>query len=431
MTASFCALMLIIVSILIGVLYDRSVGQMQRSQEQQFSQLIEQQQALADQLDPDAFLEQFIPQAQENRQFLMVARINGQIYGRLQSWPKGIRQCPSRNLFPIWSQRYEELQLVSGCQIGLSQGQELLIATDDTSLRQLKDQFISSAAIALLISFSFALIAGWWFSAQVLRRIQSINAVAQQVSHGKMSLRVPPSSNNDEFDLLGSNINQMLDRLQNSLEMIVNNSDAIAHDLRTPLARLRLRLEQAYIQAENQQLSSDELGIMIEELDEILSTFSSILELSKLESGTLGQAKESISLNQIIEDACDLAQPLAEEQQQNLHLMTNEQVMVNADRRLLFRAVYNLVENAIKYAGANARIDVVINAQDFRIIDNGPGIPKSEHNKVFRRLYRMESSRSSPGHGLGLALVKAILDNHQMQIELISAEPGLEVRVSL
>ncbi|GFS06254.1 signal transduction histidine kinase, partial [Elysia marginata] len=174
----------------------------------------------------------------------------------------------------------------------------------------------------------------------------------------------------------------------------------------------------------------DELEITLSELDQILATFQAILELSRLEQGTSHRHFETLSMRELWQDVIELAEPQAEEKQQTIALHHNDDFQTDGDRSLLFRMCYNLLDNAIKYSPEKSGIDITINGHGWSIADQGPGISDEEKQKVFRRLYRIDSSRTLPGYGLGLSLAQAVARLHSAQIALTDNHPGLKVIIT-
>lgn len=403
---------------------------MNRQQQMQMANIIAQQTSLAEQLTAEQFIEQFKLQAQTSRQYILSYQTKQQSIGRLSEAPT-LPQCPSLSRFPIWLGQYDEIRLVSGCSQPLASG-TLTIAVDDESLYELKAQFISASAIALVLAVLLGLITGLIFSIRVLKRINAFNQVALQVEAGQLSARVAVSEQNDEYDHMALHINTMLSQLQHSFETIAGITDAIAHDLRTPLSHLRQQIESEILDRQHKNLATEQLESMLNQLDAILFTFSSMLELTRLQQQREDNSQNftTVELQQVIIDAVDLIEPLAEDKQQLMTLQIQSPLLIQGDATLLFRAIYNLLENASKYAGNNAQIEARLTANGFIISDNGPGICASEKEKVFQRLYRVEKSRGIAGFGLGLTLVKAIIQLHNGTIELRDNEPGLAVQVT-
>ncbi|MCL1093166.1 sensor histidine kinase [Shewanella kaireitica] len=430
LTRLYTGLLLSVVAILLVVLYQLSIGQMNRQQQLQMANIIAQQTLLAEQLTTAQFVEQFELQAQSSRQYILSYQTKQQSIGRLSEAPT-LPQCPTLSRFPIWLDQYDEIRLVSGCAQPLGSG-TLIVAVDDESLYELKAQFISASAIALCLAILLGLITGLIFSKRVLKRINGFNQVALQVEAGHLSARVAVSEQNDEYDHMASHINTMLSQLQHSFETIAGITDAIAHDLRTPLSHLRQQMESEILDKQLENLPTEQLESMLHKLDEILFTFSSMLELTRLQQQREDNSQNftNVNLQQVIIDAVDLIEPLAEEKQQLVTLQLPSPLSLQGDATLLFRAIYNLLENASKYAGVNAQIEARLTPNGFIISDNGPGISDSEKEKVFQRLYRIEKSRGVAGFGLGLTLVKAIIQLHSGTIELLDNKPGLAVQIT-
>ena len=403
---------------------------MNRQQHLQMANIIAQQTSLAQQLSHEQFIAQFKLQAQNSRQYLLSLQTKQQTFGSLSDIPTTLSQCPNLTRFPIWLAQYDEIRLVSGCSHTLASG-TLVIAIDDESLYELKAQFISASAIALLLALLLGLITGLVFSMRVLKRINGFNQVAQRVESGEMSARVAVSTHHDEYDHMALHINTMLNQLQYSFETIAGITDAIAHDLRTPLSHLRQQIESEILNKQRQNQPTEPLESMLNKLDEVLFTFSAMLELTRLQQQREDNSQNftQVHLQQVIVDAVDLIEPLAEAQQQSVTIDNKQDLSIQGDATLLFRAVYNLLENASKYAGENAQINVRLTDIGFIISDNGPGISDSEKEKVFQRLYRIEKSRGISGFGLGLTLVKAVVQLHHGSIELVDNHPGLAVKV--
>lgn len=401
---------------------------MSRQQQVQLENLIQQQASLAEQLNNHEFIEQFQTQAESSRQYILSYQTDTQVYGRLSAIPKQLSTCPSLTRFPIWLDKYEEIRLISGCSQPLAEGM-ISVAIDDEYLYDLKAQYISASVIALLLALLLGLLTGLIFSFKVLKRINSFNQTALLVESGQLSARMALSDNNDEYDHMALHINTMLSQLQHSFETISGITDAIAHDLRTPLGHLRQQIELAVHEKLQKDEPTGDLQSMLEKLDEILFTFSAMLELTRLQQQKEEKSQhfETVDLENIIVDAVDLIEPLLEEKKQTLNTNFAHKCSLKGDATLLFRAIYNLLENASKYAPEQAHITVQLTTCGFIISDNGPGIGDSEKDKVFQRLYRIDKSRNVAGFGLGLTLVKAIVQLHNGQITLLDNHPGLQV----
>jgi signal transduction histidine kinase len=233
------------------------------------------------------------------------------------------------------------------------------------------------------------------------------------------------------MDHLAINLNAMLDRIQGLMESLKQVSADIAHDLRTPLSRLRHRLEAA-----REKAGSDGNPVIeqsIADLDAILETFSALLRIAQIESGAQRAAFSDVSLGQIVSTVSEAYAPVAEDRSQRLEAIVEQTPSIHGDRDLLTQMVANLIENPIRHCPPGVGITVELRqeagAPTLCVADRGPGIAAAEREKVFRRFYRLEASRTTPGSGLGLALVKAVADLHGATVELSDNQPGLRVIV--
>lgn len=267
---------------------------------------------------------------------------------------------------------------------------------------------------------------------KTLVRLNQVNQTCQQIMQGDLNMRVPVSGRCDDYDVLATRINDMLDQIQRLMSGIHRVSDNIAHDLKTPLTRLRSRLELLHHQA-----SAEDIDDIIHEADRMLSIFNGLLRLSRLEAGRLIIRREPVDLVPLVADICELYEPLAEERQQRLRFACElSTAMTAGDVDLLFQTLSNLLDNAVKYTPDDGDIVVSLFEQGpyqwcVEVLDGGPGIPNDEQTKVFDRFYRMEAHRNSPGNGLGLSMVKVVADLHQAELLLQNEQPGLRVRLLL
>jgi signal transduction histidine kinase len=243
--------------------------------------------------------------------------------------------------------------------------------------------------------------------------------------------RIPLRGTRDEWDGLAANLNSMLDRIEELAAWNRQVSDNVAHDLRTPLTRLRGRLEKAYAREPDlpgyRHLVSDALG----ELDGILRTFSSLLRISRIEMRERMAGFNQLNLVEIAHEVVDLFDPSAEAAGVELQLRDNGPATILGDRDLLFDAISNLIDNALKHGSGGGEVSVIVRRDDDELVlevrDLGPGIPLEEQEHVFRRFYRLEHSRNTPGNGLGLSLVAAVANLHGARISMADSAPGLRI----
>jgi signal transduction histidine kinase len=245
--------------------------------------------------------------------------------------------------------------------------------------------------------------------------------------------RIPLRGTRDEWDQLAGNLNMMLDRIEVLMGEVKQATDNVAHDLRTPLTRIRARLEKASARPrsaeEDQALINDALA----ELDGMLRMFASLTRISQIETSDRTAAFRTVNLAEIAREVVELFDAAAEESSVHLTAEGDEQVLITGDRDLLFDAVSNLVDNAIKHGRPAGRATVAVacraDGATIAVADDGPGIPAHEFPHVFKRFYRLERSRRAPGNGLGLSLVAAVARLHGARIEMVDNSPGLEFRL--
>jgi signal transduction histidine kinase len=245
--------------------------------------------------------------------------------------------------------------------------------------------------------------------------------------------RIPLRGTHDEWDRVAENLNLMLERIETLMGEVKQASDNIAHDLRTPLTRMRGRLEKAYhskrIGEDDQALIGDTIG----DLDAVLRIFSSITRIAQIETRVRKGAFRTVNLVEIAGEVVELYDAAAEQDGTRLTMIGSGEVMVTGDRDLIFDAIANLVDNAIKHGRAGGQVVVASENADgcpvISISDDGPGIPADQHEQVFKRFYRLEQSRYTPGNGLGLSLVAAVAHLHGARIEMRDNAPGLQFKL--
>ncbi|MFW2405387.1 MAG: ATP-binding protein [Gammaproteobacteria bacterium] len=281
------------------------------------------------------------------------------------------------------------------------------------------------------ITLALALTGGLLMSNNVLRRVGEFNMTSRRIMAGDLTQRVATTGTGDEFDELANNLNLMMDQIEALMSSIQHMSDNVAHDLRTPLTRLRNRLEELLATANGKQI--EDVGACIEDADALLSTFASLLSIARIEAGTYDADRDPVDLTRGVQDAFDLYTALAEDKSISLTCSADDGIRVRGDRNLLFQAVTNLLDNAIKYTPAGGQVAISLTTNGGRpsleVADSGPGIPADMRENVLQRFYRLDKSRSEPGAGLGLSLVFAIAQRHGVELRLEDNAPGLRVRL--
>lgn len=315
----------------------------------------------------------------------------------------------------------------------LGDGSTLLVGLRLHSQDRFLALMLRTALAALLVAATLGALVGWLTSRWVSRRLRSLDSTAERVGGGELALRVPLDGSDDAFDRLARRFNGMLDRIEDLLGGVRHATDHIAHDLRTPLTRLRNGLEELRRQPGDPGRDAA-LDAAVAETDQLLRTFASLLWLARIEAQAPARDEPVLELAALVADGLELYTPSAGERgirlQSRLH-----PVQVRGDRDQLFQMLVNLLDNALKYAPAGSEVDVVLQATGqgalLQIDDRGPGIPEAERERVFDRFQRLESHRGSPGSGLGLSLVRAIVHRHGGRVVLLDRAPGLRVQVLL
>ncbi len=313
----------------------------------------------------------------------------------------------------------------------------LLVGRDVRDLERTRSVIIGALGWGLAISVGLALAGGLMMTSSMVRRIEAINDTSREIVEGDLTRRIPASGSGDDFDKLVGNLNGMLDRITGLMETVRQVSDNIAHDLRTPLTRLRSRLEIARAQQGQSDLEARAaVEQAIEEADGLLATFQALLRIARIEAEQRRAGFAAVDLAPLLIDVAELYEPVAAERDQSLTLEVRELVPpIDGDRDLLFQAVANLVDNAIKYTPTGGHIVLGLKrtgeAVDLWVADTGPGIPADQRERVFDRFHRLESSRSTPGSGLGLSLVRAVARLHGASIRLTDNAPGLRIAMRL
>jgi signal transduction histidine kinase len=289
---------------------------------------------------------------------------------------------------------------------------------------------LAMIAVALLL-LVLAAAAAVLVTRRTVGRIEQINATSRAIMHSGLDQRIPLRGSHDEWDRVAENLNQMLDRIETLMGEVKQVSDNVAHDLRTPLTRMRGRLEKAYHAPRNSENDAALIGDTIADLDAVLGMFASITRISEIETRARKGAFRELNLVEIVGEVVELYDAAAEQVATRLNLTGEREVKVTGDRDLLFDAIANLVDNAIKHGRANGQVSVTCIAKDgaavIAIADDGPGIPADQHDQVFKRFYRLEQSRYTPGNGLGLSLVAAVARLHGAEVSLRDNAPGLTV----
>jgi signal transduction histidine kinase len=307
--------------------------------------------------------------------------------------------------------------------------------SDTTRLQAVQAHLLKVMLGLFAAALLLAVACGALVSRSFLRRTDAMATACRDIMNGNLKLRIPVRGTGDELDRLAEAINDMLSRIAALMENLSQVSNDIAHDLRTPVTHLRHRLERAQADSKSVEEHRAALEAAIAKADEILGLFAALLRIAQIEGGARRAAFAALDLGALLTQMRDLFEPVAEEAGHTLELTNPETLTVRGDRQLLVQLLSNLIENAIVHTPQGTHIRLSL-ARDHdravvRVSDDGPGVPREEHERLFRRLYRREASRSQPGYGLGLALAAAVAELHGADISIVGdAKPGLVVQIS-
>jgi signal transduction histidine kinase len=284
-----------------------------------------------------------------------------------------------------------------------------------------------------VLSLSLAIGGGMFLSSQVWQRIEAIIRTAEGIIEGDLSQRVPRRAAPDDLDRLAATLNRMLDRMTGLMESLRHVSNDVAHDLRTPLGRLRHCLEEARETARTSNDYQAALDTALAEIDAILDTFAAILRIAQIESGRGRTGFRQLSFSDLVEDVCESYTPSFEDADKTLLTNVAPGLALRGDPDLLAQSLANLLENAIRHtpAGTIVMVSAAHRASgiELTVADNGAGVPEEEHVRIFDRFYRLDGSRSVAGNGLGLSIVAAVAALHDADVGASSNRPGLKVRL--
>jgi signal transduction histidine kinase len=322
-------------------------------------------------------------------------------------------------------------------------GYRLIVGRDIEDRRELSRLIRTTMLWGLGVMALVGIGGGYWVSRRLLMRIDSLSATTRTIMEGDLAGRLPVSGSGDELDRLAESLNLMLARIEQLMAGLREVSDNIAHDLKTPLNRLRNRVEEALREPYDETAYRETLEHTIEEADGLIKTFNALLSIARLEAGAGGETRETLDLAALVSDVAELYEPVAEERGITLKAEVWTPIVIHGDRQLLGQAIANLIDNALKYGAPTAqagngwapevdvRAETHEGAAEIVVTDRGPGVPVADRERVLGRFVRLEASRSEPGSGLGLSLVAAVARLHGGSLRLEDNKPGLRVVLAL
>jgi signal transduction histidine kinase len=349
--------------------------------------------------------------------------------GNLADWPPAMKGSSGWGDF----RAREGLPMLRSAFATLPDGSHLLVGKDLDDLDMFEARIKAAGALCIVLILVLAGVASVTVTRRTVGRIEAINATSRAIMQSGLGQRIPLRATGDEWDELAANLNSMLDRIEALMAEVKQATDNVAHDLRTPLARMRRRLEKAYNRRREADSDQSVIGDTMADLEAVLGMFASLTRISQIEAYERTAAFRSVNLGEIASEVVELCDAAAEDKGVQLKVVENQRVFVAGDRDLLFDAVANLVDNAIKHGREMGQVTVEVKESDgaavISVSDDGPGIPVAECENVFKRFYRLEQSRCAPGNGLGLSLVAAVARLHRARIEMDDNRPGLKIQL--
>jgi signal transduction histidine kinase len=354
--------------------------------------------------------------------------------GNLPAWPSDVPLVPGSYKVKIeLGDQGMQTALVHVATLG---SYHLLVGRDNALFAPLQTRFWYGLAAAIAVLSIAGLLIGLITRRALLARIDSIRQTVSAIIHGDLQHRLPTHLNDDELNTLSRTINGMLEQIELLVHGVRNVSNSIAHDLRTPLAELRSRLEELALIRPPPEQTYAEIDGAVADVDQVIRIFDALLRLAEIDAGMRRSGFVTLDVADLAEKAVEFYAPAAELKNIDLAFRSGGPVPVSGDPVLLAQALSNLIDNALKYAPVNGAIEVAAlkrsdGTAEVSVSDNGPGIADSEKSKVVERFYRGDASRGTPGVGLGLSLVQAVAKLHGSALELSDQEPGLRVAMTM
>ncbi len=352
------------------------------------------------------------------------------LVGNMESWPQDVEHQENWLLFYIESSNDENGVHVLARNKSFASGYRLLIGYSLKGPDRTRKIMLDVVSASIVLAFVITAFGGAMFSGVIRRKLEGVNQICSQVIGGNLDVKAPVTGSDDEFDHLAGNVNAMLKRIGELVNGLKQASDNIAHDLRTPLNRHRIRLESVLNYPDSPRKMKEKMKEGIEEVDTIVETLNSILRISQAQSGIASGHFVTFDLSLVLIDVIEFYAELAEQKDITMDCDIPQHIAATGDKPLITQAIANLIDNAIKYTPGGGRIWVRLakgeHYVECTVADNGPGIPPELYEKVKERFFRLEESRTSAGTGLGLSLVDAVAKLHRGELAFTDNLPGLK-----
>lgn len=367
-------------------------------------------------------------QIAHERMLLFIDPAGRRLAGNLRAWPADMPVKPGTYTITVMLHGQPSRAVCS--YVALPGGYKVMVGRDLAQFAPLETRFWYGLSAAIVILMIAGIIGAALIRRALLTRIESIQHTVSAIMQGKLSHRLSAHDGNDELDTLSQTINRMLDQIEQLVHGISNVSNSIAHDLRTPLAELRSRLEELSLTRPPAEETFQEVEAAVADVDRVIRIFNALLRLAEIDTGMRRSGFVPVDLAQISSEIIEFYLPAAELKDIALSLHGSEAVTVAGDPLLLAQAVSNMLENALKYTPAGGNIAVGLAQRngctvELSVADNGSGMPDAEKSKATERFFRGDASRGSPGVGLGLSIVEAVARLHGGSLQLVDNHPGL------
>lgn len=435
---AYAGLFLVSSMLLIGLLWWNTTGYLDRETDAVIAADIR---AIGDRLQdfglPGAIQtvnERVLADADKRAIYLLTDPALRPLAGNVDAWPAQIGRVPGwHEVEMVYQNRLHATRLL---HVVLRGDFHLLVGRDVQERVAMRGLFLEGFIWAMLVALAFAIAGGFVIRRTVLRRVERINRTTTAIVQGDLGQRVALRDTEDEFDQLAQTINRMLDQIQQLIEGVRNVSNAVAHDLRTPLAELRNRLETLLRTRPSADHIQEEIGEALGDIDRLIGIFNALLRLAEIDSGLRRAGFVTVDLPDLAADATELYGPSAEAKGIALTLDATSDMRVQGDPQLIAQALGNLIDNALKYTPRGGRVAVSVRPdghawREIEVADNGPGIATEDRPRVTQRFYRTDAARGTAGAGLGLSLADAVVRLHGGRLELEDNHPGLRARIRL
>ncbi|WP_170358095.1 MULTISPECIES: sensor histidine kinase [Ruegeria] len=366
--------------------------------------------------------------------YLLTDRFGVNLAGNLKQWPENIAAGSGWVDLELRRAENDELVPVSAASVRLPGGERLLVGRDALARQQFDRVLLRSVGIALAIALALSVLTGWLFTRLVFSRLSDIANTAENIVSGDLTRRMPLRGTGDEFDQVSGTLNTMLDRIEELVSNLRTTSNSIAHDLRSPLSRLKQRVETLSDPSKTDQEREIDIARASVEIDHVLRVLGQLTEISRAEAGVGREQFEPVDLQQLVADVVELYDPVAVDQGIQLEV-TGTAAPIPGHRPLLSQALSNLLENAMRYAPQDTTVTIHLSEDgaysNLSVRDRGPGVPQEDLPRLQMPFVTLDPARTERNAGLGLALVAAISHMHGGAFEASNCNPGLEAKIKL